>query len=375
MELMELYNQIQNPIDDPQVIKKLITAYANSSGNWSGFYNQLIKTVKKQWVSEKHYAADRDKFYSMMFNKWKNNIVAMTRAKPDVYVQDFTKLGEYLKDVPDVSTQKETHDVFFGSKNDKELEDAIKKYRWTKLGEYSSWRHVCSHYVTMGEDPYPNIEHRLYLNTEIMDTYKMITYLVEKCDEYHLPYYFKFDPDGDRDDTIVIYSSTENLTKYVEILQEIKREHPELVDKAKEPPILTGKIDGWIGYGSEPSKTPDGKRRSFNEVRSKAIVPVIAQLTKQWVGHRRLQITYQGKTDYLDNFAESDLEEIIRNLSAEIAKIDPNFVLSVQEQIKSSAKQYGINPDKFCFDIKTKEKMRTMSAQIETDTPVNGRIR
>ena len=39
---------------------------------------------------------------------------------------------------------------------------------------------------------------------------------VELCDEHHLPYYFKFDQFANRDDTIVIYSSTENLTKYVE---------------------------------------------------------------------------------------------------------------------------------------------------------------
>lgn len=29
MELMELYQQIKNPIDDPKVIEKLINAYAN----------------------------------------------------------------------------------------------------------------------------------------------------------------------------------------------------------------------------------------------------------------------------------------------------------------------------------------------------------
>ncbi len=111
--------------------------------------------------------------------------------------------------------------------------------------------------MTAKKDQYPSIEHRLYLDIESLDTYKMTTYLVEKCDEHHLPYYFKFDQYADRDDTIVIYSSTENLTKYVEILHEIKKEHPELISRTKEPPVLTGKIDGWIGYGSEPATSPD----------------------------------------------------------------------------------------------------------------------
>ena len=39
MELMELYNQIHNPIDDISVIEKLINAYANSLKGFGGYYN------------------------------------------------------------------------------------------------------------------------------------------------------------------------------------------------------------------------------------------------------------------------------------------------------------------------------------------------
>ena len=37
MELMEIYNQIHNPIDDPRVIEKLINAYANLSKGYGGY--------------------------------------------------------------------------------------------------------------------------------------------------------------------------------------------------------------------------------------------------------------------------------------------------------------------------------------------------
>lgn len=470
MELMEIYNQIHNPIDDPRVIEKLINAYANLSKGFGGYYGQLTKTVQKEHNKGQYYREDADRFYAMLFNKWKNSIVAMTRDefvqlyRKGSYGQDFIKMRNYLKNVPDVSTMKEADEIFYGNKGDKELESALDKYSWKSFGGGSGWTHVCSRYLTAKKDQYPNVEHRLYLDTESLDTYKMITYLVEKCDEHHLPYYFKFDQYANRDDTIVIYSSTENLTKYVEILQEIKKEHPDLVSRAKEPPVLTGQIDGWIGYGSEPSKTPDGKRQSFNEVRAKTLEYSIGTVTKQWImSHRNQEITYQdqklsfqdyvamksaeklvadlekrflyyeekdkkeaqrnGKTynqltvidrlgyalqdvrssqfkqsvyrilkdhmgtllpricngSYKDidainmnvrngkkiTFSGDDLETIIQRLSVNIAKNDPNFIPTVQATIKKEASQYGIDSEKFCFDTKTREKMRTITAQKE----------
>lgn len=470
MELMEIYNQIHNPIDDPRVIEKLINAYANFSKGFGGFYGQLTKTVQKEHNKGQYYREDADRFYAMLFNKWKNSIVAMTRDefvqlyRKGSYGQDFIKMRNYLKNVPDVSTMKEADEIFYGNKGDKELESALDKYSWKSFGGESGWIHVCSRYLTAKKDQYPNVEHRLYLDTESLDTYKMITYLVEKCDEHHLPYYFKFDQYANRDDTIVIYSSTENLTKYVEILQEIKKEHPDLVSRAKEPPVLTGQIDGWIGYGSEPSKTPDGKRQSFNEVRAKTLEHSIGTVTKQWImSHRNQEITYQdqklsfqdyvamksaeklvadlekrflyyeekdkkvaqrnGKTynqltvidrlgyalqdvrssqfkqsvyrilkdhmgtllpricngSYKDmdtinmnvrngkkiTFSGDDLETIIQRLSVNIAKNDPNFIPTVQATIKKEASQYGIDSEKFCFDTKAREKMRTITAQKE----------
>lgn len=470
MELRDLYNQIRNPIDDLGIIEKLINAYANSSKGFGGYYGHLTKMVQKEHSKGQYYRDDADRFYAMLFNKWKNSIVAMTKEefielyKMGSYGQDFIKMRNYLRNVPDVFTMKEADEIFYGSKDDKELENAFEKYSWKSFGSGSGWVHVCSRYLTAKKDQYPNIEHRLYLNTESLDTYKMTAYLVEKCDEHHLPYYFKFDQYADRDDTIVIYSSTDNLPKYLEILQEIKKEHSELISRMKDPPILTGKIDGWIGYGSEPVKTPDGKMHSFNEIRAKVLEYSIGKITKMWImNHRNQQITYQGQklsfqeyiamksvekliadlekryllyeaTDrknvqrkgiaydssivsgrlgytlqdvkslqfkqnvyrilrdkiisalpsvcnggYKDmdtikmtvrngkqiTFSGYDLECVIQQLSLNISANDPNFIKEIQLEIKRNAKKYGIDSEKFCFDIKAKEKMMMLSSQQE----------
>lgn len=290
MTLIDLYNSIKNPLEDDDVIKRLISAYASSALSLGGFYSKLINTVQKEHVNGQYYVKDADKFYSMMFNKWKNSIVSMTKDDFDELYRrgsfglDFIKMREYLKSVPDVSTMEEANEIFSGSKVDAELKKALDKYKWSSFGENSGWVHVCSRYLTAKKDEYPNVEHRLYLNTESLDTYKMITLFVQKCDEYHLPYYFKFDEYADRDDTIVVYSSTENLSKYIDILEEIKRENPLLVSRIKKPPVLTGQLDGFIGYGSEPLKTSDGKLQSFNGVRSKIIEDVLSKLFRKYVG-------------------------------------------------------------------------------------------
>ena len=340
MELVELYKRIQNPLDDSMVMEKLINAYINSSNGFGGFYGQLTRTVEKENKGQ-YYREDADRFYSMMFNKWKNSVVSKTKDefmmlyRQGSYGLDFIKMRSFLKNIQDVSTLDEVNSIVFGKKGDKELEDALEKYIWDSLGEGSGWVHVCSRYVTAKKDSYPNVEHRLYLNTDSLDIYKMVTYFVEKCDKHHLPYYFKFDQMGSRDDTIVIYSSTENITKYIDILQEIKKEYPELVSRIKEPPILTGKIDGWIGYGSEPMKTPDGKNNSFNGLRSKIIESAFDNVTKKWIfNNLNRQINYHGKQiSFQDYF-------FVKATSTFISRLEERFKI-IEDNAKRSCSRKG----------------------------------
>ena len=342
--LMELYNSIKNPLEDDDVIRKIITAYGNSTFSLGGFYGQLTKTVQKEHNDGKYYIDDANKFYSMMFNKWKNSIVSLSNDElyKRGYGQDFIKMKNYLLNISDVSTLKETDDIIFGDKDDKELERALKKYRWDSFGENSGWIHVCSKYLTAKGDQYPNVEHRLYLNTEPFDTYKMITLFAQKCDERHLPYYFKFDEYADRDDTIVVYSSTENLSKYIEIFEEIKKEYPELVSRIKKPPVLTGQIDGFIGYGSEPNRTRDGNLQSFNEVRVNVIEPILSKLFRNYMSDNYNNI----KNDMISNFCKVITQKVKEDYFYYIEsakrrekkfgeKFDPNSVYNL----------YGYNPE------------------------------
>ena len=468
MELMQLYNQIENPLDSNNVLERLVEIYSKETS----FYSGLTKTVEKEYKEGNYFISDSDEFYSMLFNKWKNSIIAITKEEFDElkrkgsYDDDFIVMRNFLKSIPDLKTKQEVNNVINGKYNNPELEQALDKYKWNSFGEYSGWIHVCSRYLTAKKDIRPNEEHRLYLNTESVDTYQLMNLIVKKYEKYKIPYYFKFDQYGNRDDTIVIYCSTENLIKNIEILQEIKNENQELISRTKQPPILTGKIDGWIGYGSEPEMTPSGEKQSFNQVREKAIEPAIAKTFMNWINsninkkikYKEKEMSFKyymverfveklidkcehdynikkeaelnkasrlGKTfnendvimkvgyslrdikteifknnvfniliKYIDNillalnnddlknlkeiemtvrngqkitFSKYDVDFVIRRISSNILKAEPEILTEVRNNIEENSKHFGIDLNKFCFDERIVKKFKTIDSQNNKD--------
>ena len=349
MELRELYNQIQNPIDNPSVIEKLIKSYAKSNNDSSGFYNNMLMMTEKEYKKGEHFPKDFNTFYSMLFNMWKNNIVSM---KEETFIQlykegtlnkDFVKLRKYLKEIPDVTTKEEADNILYGIKDNKEINKIIRRYNYDVSTDY--WVHIFSRYLKAKTESFPEIKHRLYLNIESVHVYKITKLFIEKCNHYNIPYYFKFDPYAKRDDSLVIYSSTDMIIKYIEVLKEIKREHPEIISKVKEPPILTGVIDGWIGYGSEPENIPGKDKTSFNALRADLIEKVIDKTTKKWiVNHLDKKVNPEGQLleDYIAIMATKQL----------FAEFESYYKDQVETE-KRKANALGKEIDYISIDIKT----------------------
>lgn len=364
MELIELYEQIKNPIDNPIVIQKLVNAYANGMNKNSGFYKNMLSTVEKEYTKGEHYPFDYDIFYSMLFNKWKNSIINLSEEefiqlyKNGSFGKDFIKLRRYLKTVNDAITKEDADRVLYVGHEDKELQKAIDKYSWDISYDY--WVHVCSRYLTAKKDEFPDIKHRLYINTESVHIHKIAKLFIDKCDEKQLPYYFKFDPYSRRDDSFVIYSSDDKLMKYIEVLREIRQEHSELMSVVKEPPILTGNIDGWIGYGSQPEKIDGKDVSSFNSLRAELIESVIDDVTKDWV------------VNHLDskvNSAGQILQEYISIIATK--KIFANFEKYYQDQVeleKKKAQAEGNEFDYLSVDIKTGYSLVDLKSKIFKNT-------
>lgn len=97
-----------------------------------------------------------------------------------------------------------------------------------------------------------------------------------------MPFYFKFTIQDRRNDPFLFYTSYEKLPTYLQIIREIKAEKPELFEGAELISQNLGVIDGYIGYGDEPSvKKNSGENFSYNEIRGTAINTVANKFRKE----------------------------------------------------------------------------------------------
>ena len=412
----ELYEKIENPLNDDEVVRKLIESYSDELGTKS-YYNKLVQVNYEEKKYKEINMEDKDRLVSQIFNDWKKDLTL--NIKDDEikkYNKEFPPLREFLKNIPYVKSAKEFFKINGKVDADKQLETIYPKYTPFSHGE--SWTYISHNSINPSEYKKFIVDHRLYLNTENIDTYKVMELFRNKCKERELDYHFKFSDRGDRDDTIVIYSDDKKLSKYLEILEEIKKEEPEIVKRAQTPPMLTGKIDGWIGYGSEPKLDENGKNTySFNSTRSGIIQNAISKETIKWIRenkeftkeesglneyltkqiyddikdkYRICKSVYEpefqekllkklendiaknkseileGKFDKIKEFNIDDInievdsemiQRAFRPFSKKILKKDPSFLEKVRAGIKEEGLANGIDPEKFCFDIDKREKL------------------
>ena len=96
MKIKDLYDSIQNPLDDKDVVRKIISAYANTG--FFGFYDALTSVYEKNYdgTDEEKYYKEKDVFYINVFNRWKKEMLSLS-------VEDYKKLyenGRISKDFP-----------------------------------------------------------------------------------------------------------------------------------------------------------------------------------------------------------------------------------------------------------------------------------
>lgn len=420
-DYQEMYEKIENPLNDDEVIKKLIEGYSDELGT-KQYYKKLTEVYNDQKKYTEINVKDKDKFVSELFNEWKNDITLnISDDEIKKYDKDFSNLREFLKNIPYVKSSygrnaREFFELNGKENRDKQLETVYSKH--TPFSQGRSWTYITYNNINPSKYKKFIVDHRLYLNTENIDTYKVMELFRNKCKERELEYLFKYAEKGDRDDTIVIYSDDRKLSDYMEILEEIKKEEPEIVKRAQTPPMLTGKIDGWIGYGSEPQLDEDGKNtNSFNNLRSGIIQNAISKETIKWIRenkeltkkdlglneyltkqifddikdkYRMYKSVYEpkfqekllkkleneieknkselleGKFDKIKEFNIDDInievdsemiQRAFRPLSKKILKTDSSFLEKVRAGIKEEGLANGIDSEKFCFDIDKRDKL------------------
>lgn len=347
MKYTEIYKRITNPLDIPENIDKLIEAYAEKTS----FYSALINRNSKN-KDMRYSPSYSDALYASLFNTWKREMLSITPAqyeqaiKNGLYEKDVYKVLQVLRNTPDVATKAEADAIIDEVYDDKELTEAMEKYRWDSIGLYSGWTHIRSRNIRAKKIVAPKIEHRLYINAAQTDLHVLSKLFLDKCTEKNLPYYFKIAEYDRRDDNMVIYTDTKNLHHFLGVLKEIEQEYPDIISRCGKPPVLTGTLRDWIGYGSEPL----GKDTSFNGIRSDIIKKSIEAEMKEWYKeHLDVKFNYNGKTMSLYDYISKKVVEndftisrrlLARNPKTKMSKYtqadmnNPNFAASLEKYIR-----------------------------------------
>ena len=176
-------------------------------------------------------------------------------------------------------------------------------------------------------------EMKFYLNAGI-DTYKVAQLFQQKCEQAKLNYYFKVvnavkDYEFRRTDKMCIYTEFKNAKKFLEIIREIKVENPDI--NFQQPPILTGRIDGFVGTGMDNVK---GKN-SYNGIMSK--------------------VCYDAVTSTFQNISREQIPALIDR--------HPEILYKLKEKIKQRAKEMGLDPEKICVAPEIRYKLEIQDKQ------------
>lgn len=283
---MNFYHSIKNPLDNNEILSIIINSY-DKDDKRGGLYQTLTHTYTNQkQFKGKIITSARDNVYASLFNKWKHNILRLDKENKFNIDSRYKTLANKLSNIEDIKTYKEYMRCL--------TDDFICDNCFNSIGMFSGWEHFASKYIEVGSSRRLNkLDHRLYINLEGFVLYDFINTFLMKCYEKKLPYYFKFDESCSRDDTFVLYSDTSHFLKYIEILNEIEKEYPEIIKFTGKPPILAGRINSYVGYGSEPD---DGLHESFNEIREKILKNAMKNTVDEWLKKKiNSGIRYNGR--------------------------------------------------------------------------------
>lgn len=346
MNISNIYEKIKNPLDDDNLMKSLINMYSQSLDK-DDFYKVLVN--KK--VESNSLQKDIDEFYCLMFNEWKNSIIEMSfkqfsnLVKNENYKKNFSKMREFLEKLPDVKTKEEIGEIIFGNYKGKDFEvsEMLQTYYWSK-SDNSDWEYVYYNYIKLKRNSNIKIENLFIINIEQSSIYKFASLFVNKCKNYDLEYYFKFNKIGNRIDSIVIGANTSNLANYLRIFDEIRRKNPEILAKMNKAPILTGRLSSWLGYGSNLSNEKEfefynTRALVIKESMEKCIAQYIMKNQENEMLHKQILeniikiIEQQGNKNKIEEFGKDEIEEVF-------SEIIPEFL---QEFCNNSNKSFDID--------------------------------
>ena len=277
----EIMNSMINPLDNPDFYALLITEYG---ANFSG----PVPTEKRfSLCHEIDFSSSTPssfrKLMILAMKKYLDNISeqacliqtkGVSRSNLSASIIDFENAPD------DQDALKERINSFFSNPT---------KANWfaAHLGtncpsfDIFNWfyfRSNCIDSQTITDEIHTkDVKHRLYLSVDDECRATMAEKIIEKCEKANVPYLFKVlncrykNSFNQQSDSMVFYLSTsEQVTQYVNFINEILQENPELTDHIHKPSPHLGIINDFVGYGFEPQFKLDNQQISYSEFMQEA---------------------------------------------------------------------------------------------------------
>ena len=417
-QLLEIYSELKNPIENPETIVRLLDDYSKSKEG--EFYDRIMASKDKEYSNQEYTVGDLDNFYSTLYNVWKKSVEDMTWdqfRELGIYQNDFLPFRNHLKELPDFESVSEINELLRVDEKNKTADEngfarVFDKYRWSyDTNPKTGMIRITSKDLHANKPEVAEGPHRLYLNPESVDLYTLLTEFIKECEARNLPYDLEYNSNSKTDMPILIKATDDTIKDYIDTLKVINDRYPAMKSRMKKPPIVTGSIDGWIGYAYE-------LENEYTKSRADFIENCIKEYTLEWVlkhkdinldnGEEAIKLidyisllctneiisemefssnieeskerilnyvtnkmeefltsiankketspVMVEKTDYQDAILDAALiNRVLRESAYDFSKMDSNFTKELKDKILIKALDFDIDPNKFCVDFDPKQ--------------------
>ena len=334
-QFLWLYKKCNNPLYEDDIMTKIVLAYTKEHY----LYDELAKIGAQPKEETEYPSKDVDLLYSSLFNLWKYNVINMEYdTEKEKYLE---KLKERLKRQPDIHTYEEFCEI---SKNNPFIAN------YSIVYPDKDWVYISSKNVNGTREKDINPQFRLYINADARDLYKVVSIFISSCYKRGLPYDLKFIKNAEylskRADTIVLWSDEKNLFKHINILNEIQDKRSDMISRCGPPPILTMKINEWVGFGEEPPQS------SYTDYRAEVLNQSIEEALFRWIIENKHNSIKYGEVEipiseyilknsikrsfenYKKNY-ENEPEEFVNKTGLTLKELNKELYLKIYNEINA----------------------------------------
>ena len=222
-----------------------------------------------------------------------------------------------------------------------------------------------------------DIAHRFYFGISNDKVYELSHLLYDKFKTKGIPFYFKTDSNEhiQRTDNLVLYTSTPLLEGTLEILEELQKERPDLLQNCCEPSILVGRYSDKIGYATEDKES----KTSYTDLVCNTFLTAIEKSLVEYTNgnyNPQMKILFQQKIEECKkNNKDVSLERVKNRILFDILiRNDATFKQKFFLRFKNELEQKGLDVNNICFNNRVKQDIEQQYGVSDKIVLPNGTV-